>query len=96
LESLFGIGYRPAIPVSVEDFANPSKREAWREEKGMIVLKLSSDDHRRTPIDIFVYEQFDFDLEFESFVLSELGNGESSRIVTLEALIQMKTEAGRA
>lgn len=95
LKSLFGIGYRLAIPVSVEDFADPLKREAWRAEKGMIVLKLWSDDHRRTPIDIFVYEPFDFDLEYERSVLHELGNGDSARIVALEALIQMKTEAGR-
>ena len=26
----------------------------------MIVLKLWSDAHRRTPIDVFVYEPFDF------------------------------------
>ena len=95
LKSLFGIGYQLAIPVSVEDFADALKREAWRAEKGMIVLKLWSDDHRRTPIDIFVYEPFDFDLEFERSVLHELGNGDSARIVALEALILMKTEAGR-
>jgi hypothetical protein len=95
LESLFATGYRLAIPVCVDDFADASKRETWRVEKGMIVLKLWSDDHRRTPIDIFVYEPFDFDLEFEKSVLTELGNGESARIVALAALIQMKTEAGR-
>ena len=61
----------------------------------MIVLKLWSDEHRRTPIDIFVYEPFDFDLEFERSVLHELGNGDSAGIVALEALIQMKAEAGR-
>ena len=29
----------------------------------MIVLKLWSDEHRRTPIDIFVYEPFPFEQE---------------------------------
>lgn len=95
LESLFEIGYRLAIPVSVEDIADAAKRESWRIEKGMIVLKLWSDDHRRTPIDIFVYEPFDFDAEFEKSSLNDLGNGQSARILALEALIQMKTEAGR-
>jgi hypothetical protein len=52
LECLFEIGYRLAIPVSVEDFADAAKRETWRVEKGMIVLKLWSDDHRRTPVDV--------------------------------------------
>ncbi len=61
----------------------------------MTVLKLWSDDHRRTPIDIFVYEPFDFDAEYQRCMLSELGNGLSARVVGLEALIQMKSEAPR-
>ena len=95
LECLFEIGYRLAIPVSVEDFADASKREAWRVEKGMIVLKLWSDDHRRTPVDVFVYEPFDFSEEFEKAYLSELQPGIFARIVSLEALIEMKLVAGR-
>jgi hypothetical protein len=95
LECLFEIGYRLAIPVSVEDFADASKREAWRVEKGMIVLKLWSDDHRRTPVDVFVYEPFDFSKEFEKACLSELQPGIFARIVSLEALIEMKLVANR-
>jgi hypothetical protein len=30
----------------------------------MVILKLWSDDHRRTPVDIFVYEPFDFSKEY--------------------------------
>lgn len=95
LECLFEIGYRLAIPVSVEDFADAAKREAWRVEKGMIVLKLWSDDHRRTPVDVFVYEPFDFYKEFEKACLSELQPGIFARIVSLEALIEMKLVANR-
>jgi hypothetical protein len=95
LECLFEIGYRLAIPVSVEDFADAAKRETWRVEKGMIVLKLWSDDHRRTPVDVFVYEPFDFSEEFEKACLSELQPGIFARIVSLEALIEMKLVAGR-
>ena len=95
LECLFEIGYRLAIPVSVEDFADASKREAWRVEKGMIVLKLWSDDHRRTPVDVFVYEPFEFSKEFEKACLSELQPGIFARIVSLEALIEMKLVANR-
>lgn len=95
LQCLFEIGYRLAIPVSVEDFADAAKREAWRVEKGMIVLKLWSDDHRRTPVDVFVYEPFDFYKEFEKAYLSELQPGIFARIVSLEALIEMKLVANR-
>ncbi len=95
LECLLGIGYRLAIPVGVEDFADASKREAWRSEKGMIVLKLWSDEHRRTPLDVFVYEPFDFEAEFAIAEWKELAPGLSAPIVGLRALIRMKEEAGR-
>lgn len=95
LECLFEVGYRMAIPVTIEDFANPVNRETWRAEKGMIVLKLWSDDHRRTPIDVFVYEPFDFEREFEHSILNELAPRLFARIVSREALMLMKQEAGR-
>jgi len=60
LRALLGIGYQLSIPVTPEDFANPDNRENWKNQKGMIVLKLWSDIHRRIPIDVFIYEPFDF------------------------------------
>ena len=56
LATLLAEGYQLAVPVSVEEFADPGMRARWREEKGMLVLKLWSDAHARTPIDIFIYE----------------------------------------
>jgi len=38
----------------------------------MITLKLWSDQHRRTPIDIFVYEPFDFAKEFATAMTVEV------------------------
>lgn len=60
LHALHLAGWRMSIPVTAEDFANPKLRESWRKKKNMIVLKLWSDEHRRTPVDIFVCEPFDF------------------------------------
>src|SRR5450755_3370721 len=64
LKALQQIGYEMNIPVSPEQFADASLRESWRRDKNMIVLKLWSDRHRRTPIDVFVYEPFDFEKEY--------------------------------
>ena len=60
LNALLDIGYQMSIPAKPEDFANPEMRESWRQTKGMITLKLWSDQHQRTPVDIFFYEPFDF------------------------------------
>ena len=95
LEALLGAGYRLMIPEKPEAFADPEMRERWRTEKGMIVLKLWSDEHRRTPIDVFVYEPFDFDREYDSAVWVEISPGLRAPIISLPALLQMKREAGR-
>ena len=95
LNALFGIGYKMAVPVSAAEFADQATRERWREEKNMIVLKLWSDQHSRTPIDVFIYEPFDFAEEMERTAKMELSPGTIATIVSVESLIQMKREAAR-
>lgn len=95
LRALMDIGYQLAIPEDPESFSDPVKRDHWRREKNMIVLKLWSDEHRRTPIDVFVYEPFLFDEEYERSSSMEIADGICARIVSLETLIAMKREAAR-
>lgn len=95
LRALLDAGYRLMIPEPPEAFADPAKREAWRRDKGMIVLKLWSDEHRRTPVDVFVYEPFPFDREYEAAVWVEVAPGLKAPVVSLPTLLQMKREAGR-
>src|SRR5215471_645379 len=75
LNALFGIGYQMAIPAKPEDFADPETREDWRRNKGMVTLKLWNDQHQRTPIDIFVYEPFDFAKEYAAAITLEVCPG---------------------
>lgn len=95
LHTLLKIGYQMAIPEPPEAFANPETRERWRNEKQMIVLKLWSDEHRRTPVDIFVYEPFDFAEETKHRSMLEIAPGISAPVVSLETLLEMKRTAGR-
>ena len=69
--------------------------ERLRREKMMIVLKLWSDAHRRTPIDIFVYEPFDFDKEYAGAERMKLTEKVEMPVVSIETLLVMKWEAGR-
>jgi len=69
LHALLKIGYSISIPVTPDQFADSALREKWRAEKQMVVLKLWSDEHRRTPIDVFIYEPFDFEEEYRKAVL---------------------------
>lgn len=94
--ALARIGYRPAVPVTASQFADATERQRWIEEKGMQVLNFFSDRHRETSVDVFVYEPFDFEREFERALAGEIAPGVPARFVSIPTLIRMKEAAGRA
>ncbi len=83
------------IPVTPEEFADRGNRESWRRDKNMIVLKLWSDLHRRTPIDVFVYEPFDFAGEYAKAQWKIVSGEARAPVVGYDTLLKMKSEAGR-
>lgn len=95
LGALSALGYKPAVPVTFDQFADPAQRESWVREKGMQVLQLWSDRHPETSIDIFVTEPFGFDAEYGHALEKPLREGLPVRFVTIETLIRMKEQAGR-
>ncbi len=58
------LGYRPMVPVTAEQFADPEQRRQWIADKHMMVLNFQSDQHRETPVDVFITEPYDFDTEY--------------------------------
>jgi hypothetical protein len=96
LHALGELGYRPAIPVKAEDFADRETRESWARDKGMKVFQLFSDSHPETPIDIFVEHPFDFSREHPKALIKPLATAGDVPFVSLDTLIEMKTAAGRA
>lgn len=95
LLALEGLGYWPTVPVRPEQFADADQRARWIREKNMQVFQLWSEDHRETPIDIFVEEPFDFDEEYRRALIKPLYGEIEVRFVSLPALIRMKENAGR-
>jgi hypothetical protein len=96
LRALLAIGYQMRIPVTPEQFADPALRESWRREKNMVVLQLWSDVHRRTPVDVFVYEPFDFAKELARALRVPVFGKESAAIVSYDTLLDLKKSAGRS
>ena len=94
-KALQPLGYRPLVPVTPEQFADPDIRQGWIDQKGMKVLNLWSDGHLDTSIDIFVTEPFNFDAEYEQAYVQELIPGRPLRVARLDTLITMKRMAGR-
>ncbi len=95
LRALETIGFRMSIPVTPEQFAEPGERERWRRDKNMLVLKLWSDIHRTAPIDVFVYEPFDFQTEFAEAAWQDLEPDLKAPVIRLDTLLELKRSAGR-
>jgi predicted nucleotidyltransferase len=95
LTALKRLGYQPMVAaVKMEDLADPGQRKTWVEEKGATVFTLYSDEHRLTPIDIFVEEPFDFHRAARDAHHGQLGDL-SVPFVSLADLIAMKRRADR-
>ncbi len=94
LQALEAIGYKPAVPVALADFADPAIREAWARDKGMMVFQMYS-DQARVSIDIFVQYPLDFEELWTQGTKVELP-GTSLRIASIDHLILMKRKASRA
>jgi len=95
-KALGQLGYRPVVPVSAAEFADPTNRRRLARTKGMTVLQMWSDKHRGTPVDIFVTEPFDFDAEYKIALTEKLSPKLPVRFVSLETLIKLKAKANRA
>jgi hypothetical protein len=95
LAALTDAGYRPKIPVAMQEFADAAQRDAWRTERNMVVFQLRNPDVRLAHIDVFVYEPFDFDAVYAAAVHVPT-NSVVVPVVPLEQLLAMKRTAGRA
>lgn len=93
--ALTPLGYRPNVPISAAQFADPEQRGRWIREKGMQVLQLWSDQHPETPIDLFVREPFPFEEEYQQALVKPLYGTTEVRFVSLATLIRMKADVGR-
>lgn len=94
--ALAELGYRPSVPIKAEQFGDADQRRSLLEAKGMKVLNFWSDQHRETPLDVFVTEPFNFAEEYERSPEREVAPGLTVRIVSLPTLLAMKRAANRA
>jgi len=95
LEAFTALGYRPKVPVSALDFADPENRRRWVDEKGMLVFQMISDRFRYEPLDIFVTEPFNFSAEYAKAVWKEINAEVSIPVIGVTQLLAMKRAAAR-
>ncbi|MBU3911252.1 MAG: nucleotidyltransferase [Candidatus Omnitrophica bacterium] len=88
------LGYKPKIPVKIEDFSVEKKREDWIKNKGMVVFSLWNKDIPYRIIDVFVKDLVDFKELYKDRVNIRAGMFKIP-VVSIEHLIRLKQMAGR-
>ena len=89
------LGMVPRAPVSAREFADPERRRAWIDEKGMRVFSMHDPRHPLVEVDLFVDPPIPYDALRSRASLVVIG-GVGVPVAGLEDLIAMKRLAGRA
>ncbi len=94
LQTMTGLGYRPRNPVKTGDLLDPSIRESWKREKGMVVFSFIDPSQPMTMIDVFIEEKIPFREVMQEIVRME-ARGITIPVVSLKQLKRLKRVAGR-
>lgn len=95
LKALEDIGMKPRLPVAMEDFADPRKREEWYQNRNMLVFQLWDPGNVQRSIDVFVREPIEFEELWRHSVVKDF-EGIPIRVAGIGHLITMKTGTGRS
>ena len=68
------LGYRPKVPVPLEDFANVDKRQEWVKTKGMRVFSLYHSKRVQELVDVFVEEPIPFEVLYGRRIRVSIGD----------------------
>jgi hypothetical protein len=92
--ALTRIGMVPRAPVDARDFADPDRRRAWIEEKGMKVFSMHDPRRPLVEVDLFVESPIAFEDLLTRSEWITIG-GRRVRVASITDLLAMKRAAGR-
>lgn len=93
LRALGTLGYRPALPVGAEEFAQASTRDRWVRERNLVVFSLVSD---RNPVTVDLFAAPPRPYAELAVRAVRMPTGEARPMVAaLDDLIAMKRHAAR-
>jgi predicted nucleotidyltransferase len=93
--ALAGLGYRPRVPVPLEQFADPAIRAQWVRDKGLLVFSLDSPKHEKTTVDLFVESPLDFARAYGDAARIPVVGDLHGSFISLQDLMALKAKAGR-
>lgn len=87
-------GYRPTVPVRIEDLGDPRIRREWRMRKRMMVLQVVNLSDLMHPVDLFVHHRIPFAEAWKRRVVVDVGPAQVP-LMSIQDLIRLKREANR-
>ncbi|MEE9474919.1 MAG: hypothetical protein V3V36_04525 [Candidatus Hydrothermarchaeaceae archaeon] len=91
---LMKIGFKPRLPVKIEDFSNPQNLEKWHKAKKMVAFTFWNPKKSFEEIDILINSPIEFkDLDKAKKVIK--AKDISIPIVSIDHLIKLKEMSGR-
>lgn len=94
IDLLTSLGYRPRAPVDPRQFADPTTRQSWVKEKGLLVMSFFNPNNAMLEVDLFVDYPIPKNDLWKSSKLIDI-DGVNVRVCSIDHLIEMKLAAGR-
>ncbi len=94
IDALTGLGLQPRVPVSPQDFADPSIREEWIRVRGMEVFSMYDPSNPMRVVDLFVAHPIPFEELWSRSDKFDLQNI-TVHVASIPDLIHLKRLAGR-
>ena len=85
---------KPAMPVQLEDLADPAKLKRWADEKHMLAFGLRPPEPSAPTLDILIRPKIDFSKAWQRRIERIVGN-HHVQLAHIDDLISLKTGTGR-
>lgn len=87
-------GFKPRVPVSVDDFANEDKRKDWIHNKNMKAFTFINPEWAISEIDVIIDSPVDYVHAYNNAVVIKVGDI-TIPVVSIDDLIDMKRKSDR-
>src|SRR3989338_422570 len=94
IEAIRSLGWKPRIPVKLEDFVRSDLRESWMKEKGMKVFSVFNPKKNAETMDILIESGVNFEKAYDRRERMTV-YGIPIHVAAIEDVIQLKKAAGR-
>ena len=88
------LGYKPKVPVKIEDFLSEEKRKKWIKEKNMKAFSLYNSKLILSEIDVVINTTLDYEKAIKNVVYKKVKNI-ILPVISIKDLIKMKSESSR-